>query len=154
MGKKADINYILKFKIHDDERAKTPLTAAVLGGHAEVVKFLINRKAYVNLAEPCNGWTALHCAVVGRNMLMIELLMSKGAKHDVKDNPRDSGSKTDSILGSATWRGPLELVQRLVDAGADVNQTDSSNLRTLRSTPHLTKVIWTSSSILLRRELS
>ena len=52
LGKKADINYILKFKIRDDERAKTPLTAAVLGGHAEVVKFLITKKSNVNLTEP------------------------------------------------------------------------------------------------------
>jgi ankyrin repeat protein len=49
--------------VDGEERARTQnLMAAVVGGHAEVVKFLINRKANVNLAEPCNGLTALHRA--------------------------------------------------------------------------------------------
>ena len=59
--------------------------AAVAGGHAEVVKFLITRKANVNLAEPCHGYTALHFYIGEGNLTMIELLISKGAKHDVRD---------------------------------------------------------------------
>ena len=36
------------------------LMTAVIRGHAEMVAFLITRKANVNLAEPCNGYTSLH----------------------------------------------------------------------------------------------
>jgi ankyrin repeat protein len=49
LGKKADINYVHKWIVNGNERAITPLMAAVIGGHAEVVKFLINRKARQSL---------------------------------------------------------------------------------------------------------
>ena len=81
-------------------------------------KFLSIRKANVNLAEPCCGWTALQCAVVGRNMLMIELLMSKGAKHDVKDK------RGQSPLQEAAIHGHKEIVSCLMDHGADINAED------------------------------
>ena len=85
LGKKADINYVHIWIVDGVNMSKTPLMAAVGGGHAEVVKFFITRKANVNLAEPCNGITALHGASVTVNVPMIELLLSKGAKHDVRD---------------------------------------------------------------------
>lgn len=44
------------------ELAQSPLMAAAHEGHAEVVKFLISRKANVNLAEPTLGWSAIHFA--------------------------------------------------------------------------------------------
>ena len=53
LGKRADINYVYRFMLNGKESSRTPLIAAV-GGHAEVVKFFITRKANVNLAEPCN----------------------------------------------------------------------------------------------------
>jgi ankyrin repeat protein len=85
LGKKADINYVDKWIFNGYERASTPLMAAVEGGHAEVVKFLITRKANVNLAEPLDGLTALHQASSLGSVATMELLMSKGAKHDVRD---------------------------------------------------------------------
>jgi ankyrin repeat protein len=92
--------------------------AAVRGGHAELVKFLINRKANVNLADPCDGKTALHWATVGVNIPMIELLMSKGAKHDVRS---EVGS---SPLHVAAMNGHNEAVACLLDHGADINSAD------------------------------
>jgi hypothetical protein len=85
LGKKADINFVYKWTVDGKEYAKTPLMGAAAGGHAEVVKFIITRKANVNLADPCQGITALHRASDLGNVPMMELLISKGAKHDVRD---------------------------------------------------------------------
>ena len=72
MGKKADINYIHRWVDEKDIKySATPLMTAVRGDHAEVVEFLITRKANVNLAEPCSGWTALHGASLTGNVPMI-----------------------------------------------------------------------------------
>ena len=84
LNKKADINYSHRFMSDGIEPGRTPLSAAVVVGNAEVVKFLITRKANVDLAEDVGGETALHCAAVVGNVSMIELLMSKGARHDVR----------------------------------------------------------------------
>ena len=94
--------------------------AAVGGGHAEVVKFLITRKANMDLAEDIGGETALHCAAVIGNVSMIELLMSKGARHDVR-------SKFECTpLHSAAYHGRKDAVASLLDHGADINAQDNT----------------------------
>ena len=80
-----------------------------------MVKFLITRKANVNLAEPCGGYTALHYAGFLENISMMELLMSKGAKHDM----RDKAGLTP--LHCSVARGHKEAVACLLDHGADIN---------------------------------
>ena len=104
--------------VDGNEYAKTPLMAAVVGGHAEVVKFLITRKAIVNLADPCNGLTFLHHVSVNGNVPMIELLMSKGANHDAR-------SKVGMTpLHMAAMKGHEEAMACLLDHGADINAAD------------------------------
>ena len=85
-----------------------------------MVKFLISRKANVNLAEDVNGETALHCAAINGNVSMIELLMSKGARHDVR-------SKFECTpLHAAAYHGRKDAVASLLDHGADVNVQDNT----------------------------
>ena len=127
LNKKADINYADRWINEGKEHARTPLMAAVIGGHAEVVKFLITRKANVNLAEPCGGFTALHYAVGSGNAPMIELLMIKGAKRDVRD--KLGGTP----LHLAANQGPKEAVACLLDHGADVNQASMKGYFPLHS---------------------
>ena len=85
-----------RFILDGKEYAHTPLMAAVGGGHAEVVKFLITRKAKGDAP-------------------MIELLMSKGANHDA----RDKGGWTP--LRYASKDGQIEAATCLLDHGADIN---------------------------------
>jgi ankyrin repeat protein len=106
---------VQKCIIDGEEWAQTPLTAAIGGGHAEVVKFLITRKAKVNMADTCHGRTALHQASIQGHIPMMELLMSKGAKHDVRTHV---GS---TPLHLAAVRGRKEAVACLLDHGADIN---------------------------------
>ena len=84
-----------------------------------MVKFLITRKANVNLAEPCGGFTALHFAYITGIMSIIELLMSKGAKHDVRTKLGGT-----PLHHQAAGQGHKEAVAYLLDHGADINAVD------------------------------
>ena len=119
LGKKADINHVHIWTGNGKEYALTPLIAAVKGGHAEVVKFLINRKANVNLAEPCKEFTALQGAAMEGNVPMIELLISKGAKHDARNK------EGYTPLHWSVACGQKEAAACLLDHGADINAIES-----------------------------
>ena len=80
-----------------------------------MVTFLITRKANVNQADPCQGFTALHRASDLGNVPMMELLISKGAKHDMRDK---FGCFP---LQNAAYHGHKEAVACLLDHGADIN---------------------------------
>ena len=73
-------------QIHEGvEISTTPLIQAALKGHADAVRVLTSRGAEVNKPETCLGQTPLHAAAQEDLVPVIELLMSKGARHDVRD---------------------------------------------------------------------
>lgn len=115
------------------------------------VNFLLERGADVR-AQTMEGWTALHRAVVCQDLALVELLLQHGAdttaeaaSHMAKEfftgaRLREhmetlrvsEGSDLNPLVSHETalhWvaeRGPREVVQLLLDYGADVNARDSS----------------------------
>ena len=69
-----------------------PLHAASAGRHAEVVRILLERGAWVN-ARQHGGWTALHAAAQNGDTELAELLIAAGAdvkaRADNNQNPLD-----------------------------------------------------------------
>ena len=63
----------------------TPLMAAVVKGHAEIAKALIEAGSDPNLSD-ANGATALHYAVLFNNQELAVLLMQAGASAFMKNN--------------------------------------------------------------------
>ena len=55
----------------------TPLHAAVLGGHQDCVKLLVNSQVDVNMQDTKAGQTALHCAVEKGDLTMTSYLLTQ-----------------------------------------------------------------------------
>lgn len=63
----------------------TPLYAAVLSGHKDVVEFLVAKGADVN-AKSNDGYTSLHAAAADGYKDVVALLIAKGADVNARNN--------------------------------------------------------------------
>ena len=99
----------------------TMLTVATGGGHAEVVAFLIQAGADVNIRCGEDSWTALQDACsCAKRLECARLLIKAGA--DV--NTTDREMSTPLISASMISQGSgLPFVQMIIDAGANVNHS-------------------------------
>ena len=109
-----------------DNRGKTVLHWAAVGGNEAVVQLLVDKGADIK-AKGNDGETVLHSAAWGRNEAVVRLLVNLGADVITEDN----GGKT--VLHWASFRGNEAVVQLLVDKGADVKAKDKNGLTVLHS---------------------
>jgi ankyrin repeat protein len=85
----------------------------------EVVKVLIDFGVDVNLrSKNYDSWIALHWAVEGGNLSVLQVLIAAGADVNLTD---DDGRTALSLAASSEH---LPVVQALIAAGANVNLTD------------------------------
>ncbi|WP_319803449.1 ankyrin repeat domain-containing protein [Wolbachia endosymbiont (group B) of Aporia crataegi] len=96
-----------------DNDGLTPLELANNEGRSEIVVFLISYKNEY-------GYTLLHYAAKNNNSDLVDLLLTKGADINAKDN---SGN---TPLHLATLNGKLQVVKKLLEKGADINAKDNS----------------------------
>ncbi len=105
--------------VNVDVRTKckaTPLHLAVSEGFLEIAEMLIEHGADVN-AEAIGGLRAVHLAVTGENRTeeMVSVLLEAGASVDAE------ASTGITALHIAAGEDSVEIVQLLIDEGADVN---------------------------------
>lgn len=112
-----------------DKMGMNAVMSAANAGDFESVRFLISKGANATMQPPMLG-TALHYAVSNRNTAMVRLLLKQGAQVNAPanfSNPVKHGmvalDKITPLMLAVTF-GPLEVVQALIDAGADVNARD------------------------------
>ncbi|ABK44143.1 Ankyrin repeat-like protein [Magnetococcus marinus MC-1] len=101
-----------------DARAEHILTAlnmAVIQGHVEMVKLLLEKGADATLADE-DGNTPLHVAAIKNELVCAEALLASG-KVDV--DARGNHSRT--ALNMAVRKGHVEMVKLLLEKGADPN---------------------------------
>ncbi|KAH8817550.1 ankyrin repeat-containing domain protein [Flagelloscypha sp. PMI_526] len=99
-----------------------PLHVAAFEGKLEMVRFLIEKGADVNVGGRVYG-TALQAAAFMGNLNIVRFLVEKGA--DV--NP--SGDKYGTALQAAISSGSLEVIHFLLENGADVDADGGSALQ-------------------------
>lgn len=108
---KADLN----MKDHD---GNTALSFAVIRGKCDSVKSLLEAKAALTVEK--NSIPLLHVAVWNENIELIKLL--------AKVNPNVEDEKSHTALDHAVSVCSIDVVNALIEAGADVNKV-SNNMR-------------------------
>jgi ankyrin repeat protein len=146
---KADVNYA-------NSNGTTPLMMAATSGNADAVKLLLDRGANVNAKDLTNGQTALMFAAALGRADVIQLLVSRGVELNAasKVSPiitmadrykkETDGKGTRSITGEggrsdvqamggmtalifAAREGHMDVVRKLIEAGADVNKVNAAD---------------------------
>ncbi|MBI2422340.1 MAG: ankyrin repeat domain-containing protein [Candidatus Hydrogenedentes bacterium] len=87
----------------------------VRAGAVDMVSFLIELGANVNLANPKDGCTALHAAMDTADTAMAGLLLAKGARADARN------SAGDTPLHRAVRNNRIEHVRALLEHHVDIN---------------------------------
>lgn len=96
----------------------TPLMRAVKGGDLDMVRFLTKAGAHVSTVDS-SGWSPLTRALADGHEEMAKLLLDCGA--DIKTNRTPVGLNPFAIVAS---QGYLDIMQRLVNLGADIHAPD------------------------------
>jgi len=94
------------------------LIAASIGGHQEVVKFLIDSGVDVDSTDDF-GTSALMEACLSGQGRVAKLLLEKGASIDAVNSYGET-----ALIRAAIW-GQVEIAQLLLSYGADLNCTDN-----------------------------
>jgi len=130
----SDINAFIKVPENLQEKC-TPLHIASLSGQIEVVSFLLDSGADVNIPN-VNNDTAFHFAARSGNADIIKLLLDKGKSVNLTSTQATTPlgarlNKTNksglSPLMMAAYNGKLEAVRCLVERGADINLYSDTN---------------------------
>jgi pectate lyase len=108
----------------NDEAGWTALVWAVSAGQTEVAEFLIKNNADVNIRYDRQRQSLLHLAARSDAVRLVELLITKGADVNAKDQLEATP------LFVAASAGHLQVVDLLISKGADVNATNR-----MRQTP-------------------
>ncbi|MDQ7821985.1 MAG: ankyrin repeat domain-containing protein [Candidatus Eremiobacteraeota bacterium] len=98
-----------------DERGRTLLHLAVIGGHVEVVALLIEKGTDINAIDKYSGEPPLHAAIINGHEDMASFLIENGADIDAQ-TPRG-----DLPIHLAAKNGHEKVVALLIQKGADVN---------------------------------
>ena len=91
---------------------------------------LIESGADVNKPEPCQGITALHVTAKEGHVQVMELLITKGARVDVRSND----GRTPLYL--TIFDGHKEAAIYLLDHGADINAVKNNGFTPLMIAAH------------------
>jgi ankyrin repeat protein len=97
------------------EDGRTPLHVAVIGGHKELVEYLIREGANIDAPDK-EGRTPLLNAIIFKKPELAHMLIERGA--DVKIKSKEGAN----AIIYALFFGPEDLIVPILDSGQDVNE--------------------------------
>ena len=109
-SKNLDVNYNLDI---DEYSKSTPLIQAIKYKQTDIINYLLENNADVNLKEELTGFTPLMASL--HDITITELLIEKGADIEAKD---DDG--INALVYASTYNNE-EMVKFLLEKGADAN---------------------------------
>ena len=124
-GRIRELSYFLAAGFSPDTRNKTGiplLNIAARSGNGEILRYLILAGAQINLQSDDRGTTALMDSVMGKQHDLVRDLIRAGSDLGIKSK------NGQSALLLAVGSGDDELVDMLLKAGADPDQSDSMGL--------------------------
>jgi ankyrin repeat protein len=94
-------------------------------GRNEVVEFLLNKHADLRAGEN-TGQTALHWAVIGRQLETVKLLLARGAPLEARNVYGGTvlGQTTCCVINADRFSDYVPIITALLDAGASVEEAD------------------------------
>jgi len=111
------------------EDGQTPLFAAIASGNLDMVRLLLWKDADCNIKNNY-GWCPIHEAAKSGDLEICDVLLHKGANPNVIT---DDGVSPLHYLCSRSYTNKklhLELLQTILDRGADVNHNSNANRET------------------------
>ena len=100
------------------QTGNAPLHIAAILDRVEVLRFLLEHKATVDISD-ADGKSPLTAGALAGNMKVVDLLLAHGAQVSHAAN----NGLTPFI--AACWRGRLKVAQALLHAGADIHQLNN-----------------------------
>jgi len=100
----------------------TPLMSASTGGNVEVIQLLIDAGADPNQADA--GLTPLGIAALCGHERAVVLLLARGASATGRVAGAAASRHPPLVAAAGSGSAPPSLLQRLIDAGADINAPD------------------------------
>ncbi|XP_025083080.1 ankyrin-1-like isoform X2 [Pomacea canaliculata] len=107
-----------------DNQGWRPIYQAAYGGNKELTQLLLESGADVTVVTT-SGDTVMHGAVYGNNLDIVELFITAGCAV----NGVNKAGQTPLMSGIAS-RSNIRILKSLIEADADLNQPESSGLRT------------------------
>lgn len=103
-----------------DDHKVTLLTLASRHGYNEIVVYLLDNGASIDMFDP-NNLTALHRACISGRCITVDILLKKGANINLRNK------QGNSALLMACANHQFDVVKILLSHGADVNLRDLNN---------------------------
>lgn len=105
------------------EKEGTPLHFAAKGGHVNITEYLLKSGAQIN-KNSYHGRSTLHCAVGNRRSNAVSVLLQHGAHVDAQDSKGCTPLFVTLRKKLKEERTSLEVVQLLLEGGANPNHVD------------------------------
>jgi len=100
----------------DSSRRKTAVMVAIANGHIDIAKLLIEKEAIIDNIE------AFRLAVKSKQPDSVKLLLSMGVSPDTFMYHESLKREINTALIYATDKGYIDIVQTLLDGGANINK--------------------------------
>ncbi|MCA8991810.1 MAG: ankyrin repeat domain-containing protein [Planctomycetaceae bacterium] len=128
--------YLLEHGANPDVQRNENISPVLIGvcGTFECLRLMVEAGADVNLASEHNGETALHGVASCNDIESVLLLLKHGANPNARTKPgmktyglwRDARVRGETPLHRAAAWGSAEVIQALLDAGADRTVRDAN----------------------------
>ena len=102
---------------------------AAQNGRVGVVRTLLKHYPHPLPKDEKSGWTAVHLAVYNNESEVVKLILERRPDEPLDSLAGDTGSST---LHLATREGNLEIVQLLLDGGADIHAQEKGGFTALQ----------------------
>jgi len=125
----ADVNTVLTEDnyVYTDESedikvflGATSLMFSCAYGYPEIIQILLDHDADINIQDR-SGWTALMYATWNESYPEIGIYIKKLLKAGADPNIQDKFNNWTALMNLAIWSGDTDLMETLVEAGADIN---------------------------------